>query len=565
MPTQFDLDNAHDDDISGLPGDARELYHRLEHDGAASREIIAHINQRLQTRITQMSATQTAANQEPEAIATISAPPPAPRAIEGTRRAPRGMTMRRWVTVLATVAVVIAFIAILSENAGRRSGGVSSGQMPAGAASPTIARSTDWVDLKQLDYSTSFSANDLPAMAPSNPQVVYETMAKGMQQRLPATLRTTSDGGATWRTLAMPIPTDNIGYAGIGVSPLDSQTVFLSLIDTTVAHCPADQIVNPGEGYLRYCWLQYSSFDGGAHWSVTDLPLADGSKQGLLSASMTDGFGGSMQSNTLHAQGQRLFAGFLCAIGSCSRLATSNDGGRTWSFADLPLLARGAANVCDYTANASGADLYAVTSPTTCDFMKQTAVTLWRSVDAGSTWVKVRQLTPPNERGMALTQSRATGATLLYRAAPIMTTQATDKMGGKYPVFSQSPSDVKVSADGGATWQSAPTRGIPSDHAAYLQMGLLGTLSDGSVVIDVIPPSTIDLKDSWSSSNFEGSDLYAWKPGDSGWRMIGSVPREIDGLLVIHASTGDYDTIYAFLTTRNDENTFSILKRNVAS
>jgi hypothetical protein len=560
MPTQFDLDNAHDDDISGLPGDARELYHLLEHDGAASRETIAHINQRLQQRITQLSATQIAATQEPETIATVSAPAPAPRAIESVHRAPRTTTMRRWVTVLATVAVVIAFIAILSENAGRRSGGVSSGQMPAGAASPANTAPTDWSDLTQLDYSTSFSANDLPAMAPSNPQVVYETMAKGMQQRLPATLRATNDGGATWRTLAMPIPTDNIGYAGIGVSPLDPQTVFLSLIDTTVAHCPANSIVNPGEGYLRYCWLQYSSFDGGAHWSATDLPLADGSKQGLLSASLSDGFGGAMQSNSLRAQGQRLFAGFICAIDSCSRLVTSDDGGRTWSFADLPLLAHGAANVCDYTANASGADLYAVTSPTTCDFMKQTALTLWRSVDAGATWVKVRQLASLNERGMALTQSHATGATLLYMAAPTTTSQATDKMGGKFPVFSQSPSDVKVSADGGATWQSAPAKGISSGHAVFIQMGLLGTLSDGSVVIDVIPPSTADPID---SSNFEGSDLYAWKPGDSGWRLIGSVSKEIDGLLVVHAQTGDYDTIYAFLTTRSDENTFSILKKIV--
>jgi hypothetical protein len=267
-----------------------------------------------------------------------------------------------------------------------------------------------------------------------------------------------------------------------------------------------------------------------------------------------------MQSNSLRAQGQRLFAGFICAIDSCSRLVTSDDGGRTWSFADLPLLAHGAANVCDYTANASGADLYAVTSPTTCDFMKQTALTLWRSVDAGATWVKVRQLASLNERGMALTQSHATGATLLYMAAPTTTSQATDKMGGKFPVFSQSPSDVKVSADGGATWQSAPAKGISSGHAVFIQMGLLGTLSDGSVVIDVIPPSTADPID---SSNFEGSDLYAWKPGDSGWRLIGSVSKEIDGLLVVHAQTGDYDTIYAFLTTRNDDNTFSILKKVV--
>ncbi|HEY7343421.1 MAG TPA: sialidase family protein [Ktedonobacterales bacterium] len=566
MSTRFDMDNARDDDLSGLPEDARELYHRLEHDGAASRETIAHINQRLQKRIAQFDATQivansAAANREPEAVATVTAPPP-PHALAISHRAPRYTTMRRWVTVLATVAVVVAFITILSLNAGRRSAGVSSHQMPAGAASPTIARTTDWVDLTQLDYSTSFSANDLPAIAPSNPQVVYETMAKGMQQRLPATLRATNDGGATWRTVAMPIPTDNIGYAGIGVSPLDPQTVFLSLIDTTVAHCPANSIVNPGEGYIRFCWLQYSSFDGGAHWSATDLPLADGSKQGLLAASLSDGFGGPMQSNTLRAQGQRLFAGFSCAIDSCSRLVTSDDGGRTWSFADLPLLAHGAANVCDYAANVSGVDLYAVTTPTTCSFGQQAALTLWRSADAGATWVKVRQLASPNERGMALTQSHTSGATLLYMAAPITTSQATDKMGGKYPVFSQAPSDVKVSADGGVTWQSAPTQGIPRGHAAFIQMGLLGTLSDGSVVIDVIPPATADPKD---SSNFAGSDLYAWKPGDSGWRLIGSVTQEIDGLLVVHAQTGNYDTIYAFLTTRNDENTFSILKKNVAS
>ena len=77
MPSRFALDNARDDDIDGLPGNARELYHRLERDGADSREIIAQISQRLQKRITQLSATQIAANsadanQEPEAIATVN-------------------------------------------------------------------------------------------------------------------------------------------------------------------------------------------------------------------------------------------------------------------------------------------------------------------------------------------------------------------------------------------------------------------------------------------------------------------------------------------------------------
>ena len=481
------------------------------------------------------------------------------------RRASRYPALRRWVTMFVTAAVVIAYVAVLAVNAGhRRSAGPVSHQTPTGAASPTSAPTTDWIDLTRLDYSTSFSANDLPAVAPSNPHVVYETMAQGLQQHLPAKLRATNDGGVTWRTLATPVPADHIGYAGIGVSPANPQTIFLSLIDTTAAECPANRIESMGEGFGQFCRLEYSSFDGGAHWSLTDLPLAAGSTPGLLTASLSDGGSGPIQSYTLRAQWQRLFAGFLCIDFSCNRLVTSDDGGHTWSFADLPLLAGGAANVCDYTASASSADLFAVTTPTNCDFRQQVALTLWHSVDAGATWVKVRQLATPNERGMALAQNRTTGATLLYVAAPVTTSTTKDKMGDSIPVFSQAASDVKVSTDGGATWQSAPTKGIPSNRAAYFSVGLLGPLSDGSVVIDVIPPSSAGPYSGAFSDNFQGSDLYAWKPGDGGWRQIGSVTQEMDHLLVIPAPTGDGDTIYAFLTTRSDANTFSILQKHVA-
>jgi hypothetical protein len=277
-----------------------------------------------------------------------------------------------------------------------------------------------------------------------------------------------------------------------------------------------------------------------------------------FSSGMPAGSGSPIISDALGAQGQRLFAGYLCvsSIGfPCIRLVTSDDGGRTWSFADRLLLAGGAANVCDYIASVSSADLFAVTTPTNCDFREQVARTLWHSVDAGATWVKVRQLATPNEEGMALAHDHTTGATLLYMAAPVMTSNTKDKMGDSIPVFSQAPSDVKVSADGGATWQSAPTKGIPSNYAAFFGVGLLGPLSDGSVVIDVIGAF---------SDNFQGSDLYAWKPGDSGWRLIGSVTQEMDGLLVIPAPTGDGDSVYAFLTTRSDTNTFSILQKHVA-
>ena len=128
MPTPFDVDNARDDDVSGLPVDAQALYHRLTRDGADSRERIAQIDQRLQGRIAQFSATQIAPNPEPEPLTTASAPQRRPYTEQGTRRAPRYPTMRRWVTVLATAAVVIAFVAILSVNAGLRSGSPSSHQ-----------------------------------------------------------------------------------------------------------------------------------------------------------------------------------------------------------------------------------------------------------------------------------------------------------------------------------------------------------------------------------------------------------------------------------------------------
>src|SRR5260221_462256 len=281
MPTQFDLDsfdsvdhsnnahhlnNAHDDDVSSLPLDAQELYHRLTREGADTRDRLARIDQRLQEHIAQLSATHVASrpNPEPESLALVSAPPRRLAADQRMRRAPRYPALRRWVTMFAAAAVVIAYVAVLAVNTGhRRSAGPVSHQTPTGAASPTSAPTTDWIDLTRLDYSTSFSANDLPAVAPSNPHVVYETMAQGMQQHLPARLRATNDGGVTWRTLTTPVPADHMGYAGIGVRPADSQTIFLSLIDTTAAECPPNRIQPMGEGLWQFRRYEYTALQGG--------------------------------------------------------------------------------------------------------------------------------------------------------------------------------------------------------------------------------------------------------------------------------------------------------------
>ena len=130
MSTPFDVDNTRDDDVSSLPVDAQALYHRLTRDGADSRDSIARIDQRLQGRIAQLSATQIAPNPEPESLTTDSAPRQRPYQEQGTRRAPHYPTMRRWGAVLATATVVITFVVILSVNAGLRSGGPSSHQTP---------------------------------------------------------------------------------------------------------------------------------------------------------------------------------------------------------------------------------------------------------------------------------------------------------------------------------------------------------------------------------------------------------------------------------------------------
>jgi hypothetical protein len=347
---------------------------------------------------------------------------------------------------------------------------------------------------------------------------------------------------------------------GVGVSPVNPQTVFLSLIDTTATDCPANRL-EPWVGNAQFCRLQYTSVNGGASWTATTLPLAGGSHPGLLTASINSGLAGPIQSATVRAQGQRLFAGFLCTDFACTRLVMSDDGGRSWSFADKGLLTGGAANVCDYTASVTGATLYAVTTPRDCGFNTQAPLTLWSSSDAGVTWAKVTQLATPNERGMALTQNRATGATLLYMGMPRTTSLATDKMGDKYPVFSQAPSDVRVSVDGGVTWQSAPTQGIPADHSIFFNVGLLGALYDGSVVVDVIPTNGANGSD---ADNFAGSDLYAWRPGDTGWQKITSVPREIDGLLITPSKNGAADTFYAVLVNRSGVGTtFAVIKQDI--
>jgi hypothetical protein len=229
----------------------------------------------------------------------------------------------------------------------------------------------------------------------------------------------------------------------------------------------------------------------------------------------------------------------------CTRLTESADGGRSWQYADGALLAGGAQEVCATTADARGTTLYAVTTAgADCGWQAQQALTLWRSDDAGAHWTRLGALATPNIRGMMVAQTPAGGA-LLYAVEPRTTQMATDKMGGQYPLYSADPADIKVSADGGVSWTSAPSAGIPTGLKPYYDIGLLDTLSDGSIVVELIAQSR--------DENFEGGTLYAWKPGDAAWRQLAPpLTSEVGSLTTVPAAAGapGDDALYLVMVNR---------------
>ncbi len=102
-----------------------------------------------------------------------------------------------------------------------------------------------------------------------------------------------------------------------------------------------------------------------------------------------------------------------------------------------------------------------------------------------------------------------------------------------------------MSADGGASWTSAPSAGIPAGLKPYYDIGLLGALSDGSIVVELIAQSR--------DENFEGGTLYAWKPSDAAWRQLAlPLTSEVGSLTTVPAASGTPgdDALYLVMVNR---------------
>src|SRR5262249_41019313 len=276
--------------------------------------------------------------------------------------------------------------------------------------SPTAGSGTATVTATLSPTPIPEESYHIPALALSNPQVVYRFAPdSGAAGQL--IFQASTDGGASWHNFSLPAQNSSGPEPSIFVSPLDPQTVFVSLGGTFANNtCTPKQGVGSnstlsGGDYM--CVIQYLSQDGGAHWTRLQLPSNNvlGDFRASLSHASADNV------HALLAQGTRLYAALVPSIPSylsgsnasaAPRLVSSDDGGRTWQMIDqgLPLASD---TLCDVVPAPTGSMLFAIVGKGCPEVA--TSVSLWRSDDAGAHWSKAAQLPDLFEYGMVAVQN----------------------------------------------------------------------------------------------------------------------------------------------------------------
>jgi hypothetical protein len=564
-----------DRDLAALPADVQPLIDWLAADGAAWRASLPSTS-------TVDAAVSTLALGVVEPIDGVDGAPvpddPPSRPVPG----PAALARRRTGSVrvsgrlagLASVAAMVAVVTLIVGIFALQALGVHRGRTAARpTATATPSPDTAWVDQSQLDVVTvnNVAMNQYPAVAPSDPRVVYEAYTQytdPAKQNGQLVLRRSDDAGATWHTLPNPVPGEVSVEALITqvvfiVSPLDAHAVIVQITLPSPLHqsftCPA-----PFAQYVHYqapCQPQYRSADGGATWVpllTPDYGVPNQTLLGLRPPRMPYWQGD--EAAALRAQGSRLYSAVYGPDGLCVRIVASEDGGATWRTADDALAAQGV-QIQDYAATPTGTTLFAVTSPGDVRCFSATVLTLWRSDDAGTTWHRVGQLPTPYDDGLVTVATADPAQPLLYLDAPGITGYAVDRLtGARSPFPSYLADDLKVSADGGHTWQSAPATGIPTGLRTF--PGLLGTLADGSIVVGCVPDfgaRPVPPTSPFGTGTNDPVTLYAWKLGDPTWRQL--TPALAQGLnsLVI-TTAGGQDTLWVtnttFHTTQQPGSTF---------
>jgi hypothetical protein len=430
-------------------------------------------------------------------------------------------------------AVVITIVALLAIIITQFTPGHSHSQ-PGGHVS--IQHNNGWISVPKLSvHDNGDQINGLPVIAPTDPQVVYEASATIGQS---AFIRRTDDGGTTWHSLPTPVSQAKINLITIYVSPLDAHTVFLFIWDDNTHDCSADLLTQWYDGeasYTPHCNLNYVSMDSGSHWTLLHLP--DNGTFTSIAAQNGVTFGPFVARST---QLIAILDG-NCPLG-CIRIATSVDS-INWHLTDSDLLASGQ-SICDFSGTKTGDIVFAVTAHSPhCARDDQVPHTLWKSTDGGTHWTSGATLPTPNEFGIA-----AINATTLYGYLPRTTHVGPTRNGIPDVTFSSSPNDVKVSTDGGITWQAAPFAGAPTGTEVGQIMGIL---DDGSVIVQFITNPANAYRDN--------GNLFAWKPGKSVWQQIESpLLYHIEALLVTPSKTSAQGVIW--LTLYNGGGDYTVVR-----
>ena len=439
----------------------------------------------------------------------------------------------KFVAAVATIAAIVALFAVVLHGFIPNHSGTNSAAQPA-ATTGYGPRLTN--------------AQAQPVFAQSNPNVVYEL--------LPATASSTQialwrsdDGGKTWQHFATPggKTTDSL-HPSLFVSPLDAQVIFLTIDRGKLANgpgCPSSQasagtvgaFVAHSGGHFD-CALQYYSADGGAHWSLVQLPQDPNLGTGVLGNLSSTGT--TITQSTLVTQGTRLYAiqgqssdNGVVFGNTAARLVTSTDGGKTWQHADAALAAQGL-SLSDFAATSGGSTIFAVTNGAG-GIMGTDA--LWRSDDSGASWNQVGTL-PGTAAMPGIDEASLTAVNGGAGAQPVLYVNIDDSyvVGDHVITVPPAPTNLHVSLDGGKTWQRVTQTGLPVNDTC---LATLGTLSDGSALTAC--PS---------------GDVFAWKSGDAGWHRVASLPAGDSGkiravqmiagsnhqqtLLLVLGASGDY-------------------------
>jgi hypothetical protein len=375
------------------------------------------------------------------------------------RRTAAGGRIGRGLLLMATLGLALAGCATAS---GAPSVAPINGTTP--APSVTTTPSGVWTRVA--------SANLAASGAPATLRTWYDTFA-GQTSKTSAPefrLRRSDDFGKTWVNLTPPrIPgasyPASVNVISTVMSPLNPKVVILTLQLDNVT-CPQ------ASGQMgRSCQVQYESLNGGATWRLLALPAA-----GLLGV-----FGpfGAPNGAKLSAQGTRLYGvindGMLAASGVVppGRLVASDDGGATWRLDDATLAAHNLW-IYSYTAAPGGSTIFALVGPTDTDAQENgfPPLALWRSDNAGASWMAAGALPAGDQGDMAAAYNVATGQTLLYLIA-----------GDKYDT-----PRLFASRDGGAAWTTCSEQSSTAPT-------LLGTLPDGSILLN-----TASAVEAWDGS-----------------------------------------------------------------